>query len=533
MHRKAFGAIFVAAAFLQADSPARADAPTVRVVQRELLGRYIEDIDYVPDGPFAHHIVMLNGQEVHGFPAASPNAPVRRLFDLREQRPGNPTGLAYVPPERVFAFVDGQRPTQLSFVDHGRPLAPVPIRYAEGFVPEYLEGLDYLPATSPRFPQHFVTISFDNRPEGFFDCHVQVIRRDGEVARALPVPWEICLSLPYGIAFAAPDRLLLSTEYGWDIYDEETGDVLEHVPAGIWTFDFDGQVVGRPASTEPFYAEGIVQLPDGRVVTGELAHLRFRDSALERRPQDDRDAGTSVGVARPLSIAWDPEGLRHLVRGWTEGIPPYAFEDHVFGVPLGLDERTTVVDLDADDPFSWTDSVATYLPHEQLIAVAQGFPGFFAPPAIGLFDRDGARVETVTASGLGIDGGVRHVTFASATGEFAVVEATQPRVLKFLTRTGALARELDFAALGIDHISGLAYFNPFHPSGGQFLVFDGEGGAFVTDFEGNVLRAFDYRRELGLTRVGGASAITNGPLAGAFTAFELSSSFPAVVFRLE
>ncbi len=458
---------------------------------------------------------MLVGYEVHGVPvnARSPEA-IRKLFDLRQQILGAPTGIAYIPSEQLFTVVNPFQPTELFLVDHrGVPRPPRPIQYLNDLVPDHIEGLAYVPPTSPHFPDHLLTITWkfiDDFP--FLLSRVQVIQRDGQVAAEIPIPDDISLNEVLGVGFLAPDRILVA-----DAFDE------------IWTLDWDGNVVSGPVSTI-LIAEGIVQLPDGRVVTGEGAQLRFFDAALDRLPQDDRDASTRIGLVNALSVAWNPDTLQHLVRAATEESGGSGDSSRVAAVPLSLDASAPVVDL-GTFPTSIRIPRATYMPDEHRIAVALRRRGP-TPAQIALYDNDGTQVELINASAIAGIGRPTKIAYAPPTREFVMVEQTQASTLKFLTRTGALAREIDLAAFGITNISAVAYFNPLHPSGGQFLIFSSPDRAVITDFGGHPMSEFDSHEGLGLRFVAGASAITNGPLAGAFTALEAAGSSEFVVFRL-
>ena len=55
----------------------------VTVLQRAKPGNDIEDIDFVPNGPFANHIVMTAGYEVYGMPATN-SGPIREPCDCRK-----------------------------------------------------------------------------------------------------------------------------------------------------------------------------------------------------------------------------------------------------------------------------------------------------------------------------------------------------------------------------------------------------------------------------------------------------------------
>jgi catechol 2,3-dioxygenase-like lactoylglutathione lyase family enzyme len=493
---------------------------SVRVVQRQLVGRYIEDLDFVSSGSLAGHIVMLNGYLVHGIPAnASSDSAVRTLFDLRQQILGAPRGIAYVASERLFALVDAAQPTSLFLVDRrGTPSPPRPIQYLDGFLPDHMEGLAYVPATSPRFPDHLLTVTWqflDDAP--FLRCRIQVIRRDGQVAAEVPVPDDISINFVLGVAFLAPDLIIVTDGANT-----------------IWTLDFGGNIVAGPASTELTIADGIVQLADGRIVTGEGARLRFYDAALNRLPQDDRDAGTRTGLVVPFSVAWNTDTNQHLVVAATEESGGDPASNGVAAVPLSLNASSLVVDLGAF-PTSIRLPKATYLPDEHLVAVA--LTRFGSTPAqIALHDNDGVLVELINASAIGGIGRPLDIAYIAPTREFVVVEQTQRGRLKVLTRSGTLAREIDLAPAGLAGVDALTYFNPLHPSGGQFLIIgrgDGAYRAVVTDFQGNAIREFNPREKLGLSFVTGLCAVTTGPKAGLFTAIESAASPEMVVFRLD
>ena len=172
------------------------------------------------------------------------------------------------------------------------------------------------------------------------------------------------------------------------------------------------------------------------------------------------------------------------------------------------------------------------MPDEHRIAVALRRRGG-TPAQIALYDNDGTLVEVIDAAAIAGIGRPSKIAYIPPTREFVMVEQTQPSTLKVLTRAGVLAREIDLASIGIKSISALAYFNPLHPSGGQFLIFASPGRAVITDFAGQPMSEFDSGEELGLPFVGGASAITNGPLAGTFTAHESTVSAEFVVFTLK
>jgi hypothetical protein len=81
-------------------------------------------------------------------------------------------------------------------------------------------------------------------------------------------------------------------------------------------------------------------------------------------------------------------------------------------------------------------------------------------------------------------------------------------------------------------IAAVTFFNPGHPSGGQFLVFDNtQGLAVITDFNGNRLDDFSIKKAFGVLNPSAVTAITTGSDAGAF-ALANSENSEIVVFRL-
>src|SRR5687768_5959703 len=80
----------------------------VTVLKRLKLGNYIEDLDFISNGPFAHHLVAIAGSEVYGMPATTnSDRAMRKLFDFRRMAfVTPPKGFAYMPTERLFAFID-------------------------------------------------------------------------------------------------------------------------------------------------------------------------------------------------------------------------------------------------------------------------------------------------------------------------------------------------------------------------------------------------------------------------------------------
>jgi hypothetical protein len=491
----------------------------VTVLQRAKLGNYIEDVDFIPSGPFANHIVFTAGLDVYGVPAnANSDRAIKKLFNVHKLNLFNdPLGIAYIPSERLFAFIDPFQPELLVVCDHhGNPLPPRPIHYLGGFVPDSVEGLAYLPSTSALFPDHLLAVTYkflDDFP--FIACPLQVIRPDGQVVAEIPTPDDIAINLAASVAFSPPDRLLVT-----DFSNE------------VWTLDFAGNVVSGPVLTD-LSAEGIVQLPDGRIVTGEGPHLRFFDAGLSRLPEDDRNVGAGPGLINPLSVAWNADTQQHVVAALSEEFPDESSRQ-VATVPSSLDSSIPIIDLGISSPDFLRLPRATYMQDEQRIAVALRRRGS-TPAQIALYDDHGTLMERINISAIGGIGRPTKIDYIASTHEFVVVEQAQPDKLKILTRAGTFARGIDLSPIGIGSVSGVAYFNPLHPSGGQFLIFDStfSGRAVFTDFNGVLMSEFNYRNELAILGAAAISAITTGPQAGAFAAISSGGSPELIVFRVK
>jgi hypothetical protein len=135
-------------------------------------------------------------------------------------------------------------------------------------------------------------------------------------------------------------------------------------------------------------------------------------------------------------------------------------------------------------------------------------------------------------------GNPRAISYIPRTKEFAVLFTATPQPVKILSRRGDLVRTIDLSLKGIGAISALAFFNPNHPSGGQFLMFEGSNRtvqsyrAVVTDFSGNVLSEFNFRNTLAVTSPTAAAEITSGPDVGSFSIID-SANNEIVIFSLQ
>jgi hypothetical protein len=115
--------------------------------------------------------------------------------------------------------------------------------------------------------------------------------------------------------------------------------------------------------------------------------------------------------------------------------------------------------------------------------------------------------------------------------------AAERRRLRVFSRTGTLVRTIDLTSTGTGGVAGFDYFDD--PGGGRFLIFGSAGRVFVTDLNGDsrnsqgfLIREFNSRVKLGLVTRNDVTAITTGPLAGAFAVVDRSGG-ELVIFRLD
>lgn len=474
------------------------------VLKRVKLRNVTEGATFVSTGPFAHHIAILDGYDVLGFPAEGRgHAPAHKLFDLRSLPiVGHPNGIAYIPQEKAFVISEGLNADKLVFCDHkGVLLSTLTIQYLNGYLPNSVEEIDYIPPDSPVYPDHFLLATAD----GIDPSHVQVIARNGQVDKE--IVWPRAEDFLLGISFKPPDRVLGSVET-W----AEDGTVSYN----IVEIDFSGNITRGPVPADNMY-EALVSLPDGKVVaaTNGDGKLLFFDADLQRQPALDRDYRIGLGLSF-MAVGWDTDRNRFLV------MDGYG----VYSLPPSLDRATRVVDLTPYDPYLAANFRGlTYLPDEHRIATFKRV----TPMGILLFDDTGSFTEQIPE-----DFRIAGLTYIPPTREFAMRTTTRPvTTLAIFDRGGTFVRSFDLAAAGLSAIQSVAFFAPEHPSGREFLVAGRFGNylALITDSNGNVLRSFNYRSKLNVLDLTDVDAITTGPFAGAFV-FGDSSGAELVVVRL-
>ncbi len=490
------------------------------VLARVKLGTYIEDITYVRNGPHAHHVAFVDGYTVRAYPATtSSDRAIKSLFDVRALGFAvAPRGIEWIESERLFAFLDIAQPAVLYLTDHkGAAQPPRTLRYLDGYEPEWVDGLAYIPPNAPMYPDHLVVVAngFDEDLGAYRPRYV-IFRRDGQAVAQLPLP-EVWISGPaifgYSATYVAPGRLLVTIE----------------AFAGL--IDLAGQPSG-PRVPIPGVGDGIAQLADGRIVISDGAKLLYHDAMLQRMPQDDRNAGTGAGLIYPASPMWDARSGQLAVTAYPETSAGDFADLGIWRLSPGLDQASRVVDLGTPPAYLRVRSAA-FVADEDHYAVLLRRRSSTTVAEIALYDQAGTLAERLSLAaalaGTGTPGGIGQLADRR---EFAISLGTRPATLRIVDRSGAFVRDVDFAGAGVVAATLFTYLPPTGTRAARFLVADWTGTrAVITDADGNLVGEFDYRAELGVVEPSGLTAIGSGRWAGAFAIVDDGAS-ELVLFRL-
>ncbi len=491
-----------------------ASAQEVQVIERVRLGHHLEDMTFVEKGPLAGHIVIVDGYEVFAFPAEGKgNSAFKKLFDLRGfPIYAVPRGIAYCESEKLFFFNEITQPRRLFVVDaQGRSRGTRTIEYLNGYLPEHLEGLAYIPASSPMYPDHFAMVAIDSAAVG--TTRIVILRRDGQVVAEIFPADPLHRGALGAITYQTSGRLLVSYWAGWGWVGNKE----------IYAIDFAGNILQGPIPTPGLQGfEGLVELRSGLLAgaDGRSGKLHFLDANYNYLPDGDRELPFGLGVFQPRGMGWQDNAQNYLLNAWPEN------GSSIFSIPFTLDSISQIADLAAAG-YGNAYRLA-YMADEDRIAVVHRN----GPRAILLLDGSGTIAEIIDLGSLGL-GRPTSVSYISTAKQFAVRFIEQPGVLYILSRTGQVDRTIDLAAIGANGYIDAAYFNPTHPSGGQFLVLTpyGTSRAIVLDFYGNFLGEFNYRQALGAITPFAVFPITSGSNAGAFGLLD-SEGNELIIFRM-
>jgi hypothetical protein len=237
-------------------------------------------------------------------------------------------------------------------------------------------------------------------------------------------------------------------------------------------------------------------------------------------------------------VAWNSDTNRLLI---SHDNPSSNTTPGVDSVATTLDSATPFVNLSSFQPARQL----AYLPDEHLTAVVRQNPQ--NARAILLFNSDGTLNSQISLSPASLGqnlGQPLTIAYIPATHEFVVGfnggpvdPAAERRRLRVFSRAGLLVRTVDLSSTGTGGVAGFDYFDDPNGGGGRFLILGSAGRAFVTDLNGNsrnpqgfLLREFNTRVKFGLITRGDVTAITTGPLAGAFAVVD-GSGGEVVIFR--
>lgn len=474
-------------------------ASSVQVVSRQRLGNNTEDITYLTQGR-KPGLAIMDGYDVLD-PSFSPPA---KLFDvLGQDIKAAPRGIVYVESRGLYVFSDTLQTATLFRADSaGEPLKPLNIQYPTDATPQSVEGLDYIPTRSLLFPDHLILVASFVNDDGDLEARLEIINFNGQVVQEIVPQGDLAFVFLTGVSFKMPGSLLVSSD------DDET----------IYELDFQGNVLasftGAPPTQPTLHGiEGLALTLDGRgaAAGGNDGIIAGFAPGNDLPPTLAFDYRIGPGLSLPTGLAWDSSNNQFLLISFDR-----ARDLNTFISSVTRDFVTT-------GPVTQVDELTrklTYLPAERLIAATHTNN----PRGILLFDRKGNPAGQISTTQFGTP---QVITYITSTSEFALVfrdtaDSSKKSKLLVLTRQGLLSRVIDFAPAGVTRITGAAYFNPRHPTGGQFLIIDGQTNtAVITDFYGAPLDNFSIREKLGIlaptavttiatTRTGSEFAIANG-----------------------
>lgn len=518
----------------------------MQIIRRKRLGNDTEDIDNLSIPLRGSNVAIMDGYDVLSAPlipslpptivesatvggsqavraAITPlprpiPIPTTRLFDvLNLAIKASPRGIAQVESKGLFVFNDPAQTDKLFLADgRGIPHGTIDVQYPRGDLPQAVEGISYIPKISTVFPDHLVMVTSFPDPNTGIQARLAIINLNGQVAREIIPQGELAATFLTGVCFKSPGSLLVSSDDDETIHELDfNGNIIQ---------SFNGGGIQPPTKQTILHGiEGLTQTADGRLAAagGFDGFLLLFDFRTDLPPQAI-DYRIGLGLSLPAGLAWDSSRDQFLINAFDRARPDRRFISALSPLFTGFKAIVAADNL--------TQKLA-FLPDEQLIAATH----LNNPRGVLLLNEQGQRVDTVDTSGLGAP---RALGYIPTTREFVLAfrdpnDASKARKLFVLARDGALSRVIDLTAAGIKRVAAVTFFNPQHPSGGQFLVIDGQDNVgLVTDFTGTKLDKFSIRETLKLLNPVAVTAITTGPDAGAFAIANAENS-EIVVFRLD
>jgi hypothetical protein len=492
---------------------ATAFAAGSQVVKEVVLHVHAEDITYVSNGPFERHVAFLEDMKVLGYPLSRGKSGVKTLFDFSAVQPTfRPNGLAYMDTEKRFAVVTRNFPRELKVLDaKGKLKATRTIEYPDGYEPNFVEGLAYIPPGADWYPDHLALCTGQRDPVtgSTISTDILILTRAGAFVDQVHIASDgsECLA----VAFQPPDRLVVSGADG----DYRT----------ITTIDFDGNPTGSSAFLTDSPVEGLVAVPgDEWLAIGDGGIIYSLDRNLDRQPQRDRVYRANLGL-EAYGLAW--AGVASEPHFVVSARAPVTAEDAawaLFTLSSTLDDPTMLAGTYYRSRWPYYPAKRlSFIPSEALIAMCQARrnqPGDprFVPGSIQLFEgSNGDYVSEVNLEALQ-DGDPIGIAWMAEHQQFAVsFSGKEPGIVSVLNRAGEFVRDVDYSATITARVTSLTFFNPSHPSGGQLLLSTGPT-LFVGDLHGNITRQFSATEFAGMTWVVDLATVTEGDYQGTFAA---------------
>jgi hypothetical protein len=466
------------------------------VVNRIRLGSSVEDAIYINSGVYAGQFAYLDGLNVMGVPAnAKPSVQLQILFDTTRVPIfwGAPRGFSYIPDTNEFVFTDNLDPYDLYFSDmHGVFTRTISVQWPDAYQPTNAEAIRWIPETDITFPGKFLIVANDaNNGYGY----IGVMDQFGNIAHVIvPSP---PVSYITALAYLSPNRLVIGS-----------GD-----DNSLRLIDLDGNVT-KVASGGHYDAEGVAVVDAHTLLS--MRHdgtvVGFSDT-LQRLPSRDRNYSYGFGVFGLSGLGWDPDLMSFV--SWGEDITGPVATYGLYRIDVLGRNKSTLLSFGTDLPSL---GATTYLNNEHLIAAILSSPHGFT-----FYDNHGSPAGNLPVSGAFSS----PVTYIAPFDQLAVrvKEGTgvNPGIRILDAKTGVDVKFIDLTEV-FPHgaFNGIAYFNPQHPSGGEFLLFRGaDNTGTVIDFNGRVIRTFDAAATLGLYYATSVTAMETPIGCGMFAANDL------------
>jgi hypothetical protein len=482
--------VLVATVLASLEASMDASAQVASVVDVRRVGSNVEDITIVDNGRMANDVVLLDGDELRVVRDPSSTDPAELLCDLTDAgvvTDFTPRGIAWVAKTREFVVHDLHVPfhptNQLVFFDDRcQNVRRVEVTYPNDLVIGNTEGMDFIPASSPRFKNH-VAVLVDNES---FVARIAIIDLDGDVVDVITPDGPIGSTYGLGLSYVAGGAFYV-TALGTD----ET-----------WRVDFDG--VSTFVGGEPFASvtEGLDQAHDRRFVAVDYrARLRRTDRTFAVIAGSDRSYVYGPNMPRESAVT-HVDGHFIFIGGLFNpqlNAMPDDYSHNIFHTALDPDVSQVAA------PIGGTSSV--------LVSYREGRVIQPFDTLTSTFDDD----ADVSASFP--DTTVGAPAFIDATGEVLLPERgplARPGMLQVVDLDGTPLGELDLGTtLGITDLTSVAWRATGDPDGE--LVVYADGVIWITDIYGGYVAQYALPPDVVLAQI---SAINDGIYAGELAAME-------------